>query len=95
LQKHLNKKFNLKPSMLTETTLIKPNYNNPLALKITARETEVLKLIIKGENNKKIAGALSISPNTVKTHRQKLLYKLGANNVAQLIAKAALLGITP
>jgi DNA-binding NarL/FixJ family response regulator len=82
------------PMDVLTTSSKNPEKINALTLKITLRETEILKLIIKGENNKKIADALNISPNTVKTHRQKLLYKLGANNVAQLIAKAALFGIT-
>jgi len=67
--------------------------NNVLALKITDREIEVLKLIIKGETNKKIADVLNLSPLTVKTHRQNLLRKLGANNTPQLIEKSILLGL--
>ena len=79
--------------MPTETALTKPNYNNTLTVKITARETEVLKLIVEGKTNKLIAAALNISPFTVKTHRQRLLRKLGVKNAAQLIAKSALLQI--
>jgi DNA-binding NarL/FixJ family response regulator len=44
---------------------------------LTARELEVLKLIVAGKSNKEIGSALSISEATVKTHINNLLSKVG------------------
>ena len=64
--------------------------NNPAVTKFSEREIQVLKLIIDGKTNSKIAGELNISPLTVKTHRQNLLRKLNARNAAQMVAEAGL-----
>ena len=45
-------------------------------LGISDREFEVLELLAAGRSNKEIASALSVSPNTVKTHVAKLYGKL-------------------
>lgn len=51
---------------------------------LSARETEVLKLLVKGLNSKAIAEELGISKNTVDTHRRRILDKLGCENIAEL-----------
>jgi DNA-binding NarL/FixJ family response regulator len=43
---------------------------------LTAREFQVLKLLVKGEGNPAIARRMSISPHTVRTHIQSILTKL-------------------
>lgn len=53
---------------------------NPLS----GREMEVLLLLVKGRNGKQIADYLSISKNTVDTHRRRILDKLGCESVAEL-----------
>lgn len=52
---------------------------------LTPRETQVLKLIADGMRNREIASLLNISPKTVDCHRQRLMQKLGARNVANVI----------
>jgi two-component system response regulator FixJ len=52
---------------------------------LTMREQEVLKLMIQGHVNKEIARSLYISPRTVEVHRARLMYKLDADSVAQLV----------
>jgi DNA-binding NarL/FixJ family response regulator len=52
---------------------------------ITKREKEILKLIIDGNTNTEIAHTLSISIDTVDTHRRNLYAKLNVKNLAQLI----------
>jgi DNA-binding response OmpR family regulator len=55
---------------------------------LTPRESEVLKLLVEGSNQADIAHSLSISPNTVASHIQRILLKLGVRNRAQAIALA-------
>lgn len=55
---------------------------------LTARETEVLKLIVKELTTHEIAEQLFISPNTVETHRKNLISKLNVKNVAGLVKYA-------
>ncbi|MGY4730870.1 LuxR C-terminal-related transcriptional regulator [Burkholderia pyrrocinia] len=52
---------------------------------LTRRERQVLKLIADGMRNREIAAMLHISPKTVDCHRQRLMQKLGAHNVASVI----------
>jgi DNA-binding NarL/FixJ family response regulator len=50
---------------------------------LTARETEILRCLAKGESNKEIAGVLGISEHTVKIHLKNILKKLHMNNRVQ------------
>ncbi len=56
---------------------------------LSAREREVLGLIVAGLTNKEIGRALGLSPRTVETHRAHLFGKLGAPTLAQLILRYA------
>lgn len=56
------------------------DYVNPLS----KREMEVFHLFVKGCNAKQIASALSISKNTVDTHRRRIMDKLDCDNMAEL-----------
>ena len=60
---------------------------------LTARETEVLHLIVGGNSNKEIASALHISEATVKTHINSLLSKLGVTDRTQAATTALQRGI--
>lgn len=60
---------------------------------LTARETEVLRLIARGLTNKEIAGALSIGEKTAKTHVSNLLSKLGLQSRTQAALYAARVGL--
>lgn len=59
--------------------------------RLTHREREVLDLLAAGKNNQGIARALSISPETVRTHVQNVLAKLEVHS--RLEAAAFLLGL--
>jgi RNA polymerase sigma factor (sigma-70 family) len=52
---------------------------------LTQREREVLNLIVAGKLNKQIADDLSISIKTVEVHRSRVMEKMGANSVAELV----------
>jgi DNA-binding NarL/FixJ family response regulator len=59
---------------------------------LTSREIEVLALVARGLSNKEIAGELTVSVPTVKTHVHNLLHKLGARrraDAARLLHVAA------
>jgi len=58
---------------------------------LSAREREVLGLIVEGLTNKEIGRALTLSPRTVETHRANLFAKLEAESLAQLIRRYAAL----
>ncbi len=52
---------------------------------LTQREREVLDLIIVGKLNKQIADILCISIKTVEVHRARVMEKMGANSLAELV----------
>ena len=52
---------------------------------LTPREREVFDLVVLGKLNKVIAYELSISPRTVEIHRGRLMHKMGARNLADLV----------
>lgn len=63
------------------------------SLGISPREHEVLCLLAAGRSNKEIAGALNVSPNTVKTHVARLYEKLDAARRTEAILRARELGL--
>jgi FixJ family two-component response regulator len=61
---------------------------------LTAREREVLMLVVEGMLNKHIADELGISQGTVKIHRAHVMKKMDASSVADLVRMAARIGIS-
>lgn len=61
---------------------------------LTARERQVMDLIVVGNTNKQIAYALDISDKTVEAHRSKVMEKIQATSLADLIRKSVVLGNT-
>jgi len=60
---------------------------------LTARESEVLRLIAQGLKNREIADTLSIAIKTVETHRTKIMQKLDLHNSAELATYAIRRGL--
>lgn len=56
--------------------------------KLTAREHEVMSLIIKGWLNKQIAFELGIGEKTIKVHRARVMEKMEVDSVAELVRLA-------
>ncbi len=52
---------------------------------LTARESEVMEMVVNGKLNKQIAHELGISEKTVKAHRAKVMQKTGAKSLAGLV----------
>jgi RNA polymerase sigma factor (sigma-70 family) len=52
---------------------------------LTAREREVLDLMVKGKQNKQIAQELGVSPRTIEIHRSRVMEKMDAHSVAELV----------
>ncbi|MFP6610279.1 MAG: LuxR C-terminal-related transcriptional regulator, partial [Deltaproteobacteria bacterium] len=52
---------------------------------LSAREREVLDLVVAGKANKVIANELGLSPKTVEVHRARLMKKLNVSSVAELV----------
>jgi FixJ family two-component response regulator len=62
---------------------------------LTPRENEILPYIITGMLNKQIGLKLGIAEKTVKVHRGRIMEKLRANSVAELVRLAEKAGIKP
>src|SRR5436189_2702304 len=62
---------------------------------LTAREFEVMQLVITGMLNKQIAGELGTAEKTVKVHRGRVMQKLGVTSVADLVRISQRAGVSP
>ncbi|MCX6037815.1 MAG: response regulator transcription factor [Chloroflexi bacterium] len=56
------------------------------SLDLTEREHEVLALMVEGLNNTQIAGRLTVSPSTIKSHVSNILSKLGVASRTEAVA---------
>jgi FixJ family two-component response regulator len=60
---------------------------------LTPREREVLNHVVTGQLNKQIAYDLGTVEKTIKVHRARVMEKMKANSVAELVHCASLVGI--
>jgi FixJ family two-component response regulator len=63
--------------------------------RLTPREREVFAHLISGQLNKQAAYDLGTTEHTVKVHRRRVMEKLEADSVADLVRIAAVLGVAP
>ena len=62
---------------------------------LSSREFDILELVARGMSNKRIAQALSIAPETVKSHVKRIFIKLDVKTRAEAVSRANALGISP
>jgi FixJ family two-component response regulator len=62
---------------------------------LTPREREIMALVASGLMNKQVAGKVGLSEITVKVHRGRVMQKMGAKTLADLVRIAEALGIRP
>lgn len=67
--------------------------SNGVLKSLTPRQRDVLQLVAQGKSTKEIANSLKVSVNTVKTHRQKLMDKLGVHEITGVVRYAVKLGL--
>jgi DNA-binding NarL/FixJ family response regulator len=60
---------------------------------LTAREQEVMVLLVEGLSSNQVAEKLFISPKTVENHRSNIMRKLGIHSTIELVRHAAKLGL--
>ena len=73
-----------------EITTLRSSYES-----LTPREQEIMLLVVAGMLNKQIGVRLGISEITVKAHRGKVMQKMNADSLADLVKTAVRLGLTP
>jgi FixJ family two-component response regulator len=69
----------------TEKTKISRCYEQ-----LTRREKEVMGFVVSGHSNKEIAKELDISHRTIDVHRSRIMAKMGANSLPELVNMASL-----
>jgi len=74
----------------SEITALRSSYES-----LTPRERDVMKFVVAGMLNKQIGLKLDISEITVKAHRGKMMQKMKAESLADLVKTAVRLGLTP
>ena len=62
--------------------------------RLTPRQRDVLRLVVRGRTMKEVASDLSLSPRTVETHKYVMMHLLGVQNTAELIQYALRHGIS-
>jgi DNA-binding NarL/FixJ family response regulator len=69
-------------------------YKSPLE-SLSAREREVLQLVVEGKSSAVIASILNLSPKTVESYRSRLMQKLDISDIPSLVKFAIQQGLTP
>ena len=72
-----------------EITALRDRYSS-----LSSREREVMALVVSGLLNKQVGGELGISEITVKAHRGKVMLKMNADSLPDLVKMAGKLGLT-
>lgn len=68
-------------------------FNSNIGKLLTRNEIRILRFIIEGKSSREIANILHRSVRTVEVHRSQIMHKLGADNLADLVNRAAAMGL--
>jgi DNA-binding NarL/FixJ family response regulator len=80
----------ISPALLAD--LVGNDAEQPLH-RLTPREREIFDLLIRGHSNDEISAQLFIARRTVETHRQRIMKKLAAHSILDMIRVAARQGV--
>jgi two-component system response regulator FixJ len=61
--------------------------------KLTPREKEVMQYVVEGISNKQAAERLGVSSRTIEVHRSRIMLKMGANSLPELVRMAVTTGM--
>jgi len=67
---------------------LRPGMDKPSHERLSNREYQIMRMIASGQSNKEIAAELSVSAQTVSTHRSRLLKKMGLRTKTELVRYA-------
>lgn len=81
------------PEAIEDLAVRMPLRTTRESMDLTERQRDVLRLILKGYNNERIASELAIAPNTVKQHAHAIFVQLGVSTRAEAVVAAAHLGL--
>ena len=90
---HLGRRY-LSPALRDVYDVAGPARASPLE-SLSARERQVLQLVVEGKSSAEIADVVHLSRKTVETYRSRLMKKLGVGDVPSLVKFALQQGITP
>ena len=76
-----------------EESARRPGRGRPPSIGLTRREREVVQLLAEGHNNREVAERLGRSVKTIETHRARIMRKVGASSLAELVRYAVREGI--
>jgi FixJ family two-component response regulator len=93
LEAAIHEAINRSRAALRQAALMRALQDNYAAL--SPREREVMSLVVSGRLNKEVGGQLGISEITVKAHRGKMMRKMRADTLPDLVRMAARLQLTP
>jgi DNA-binding NarL/FixJ family response regulator len=83
------------PEALQELAVkVSPRSSRGETMELTERQRDVLRLILKGYNNERIASELAIAPNTVKQHAHAIFTALGVSTRAEAVIAAMRHGLS-
>src|SRR5690606_10276647 len=60
---------------------------------LSERETQIVKLLARGQTNKQVAEKLIISPHTVHTYRKNIMKKIGVRSISELTIYCVSIGL--